>query len=50
VSAGVIEKLTMLREAGVRRVMLWMGPGGAPHELLVRSMKLFSEHVRPYLA
>jgi hypothetical protein len=31
----------------VERLLLWMGPGGVPHHLLVRSMRLFAEAVMP---
>ena len=44
---GCAEKIARLRDAGVRRLLLWMGPGGVPHELLVRSMRLFAEEVAP---
>jgi alkanesulfonate monooxygenase SsuD/methylene tetrahydromethanopterin reductase-like flavin-dependent oxidoreductase (luciferase family) len=44
---GCAEKIARLRDAGVRRLLLWMGPGGVPHELLVRSMRLFAERVMP---
>jgi len=46
--AGCIDKLTMLRAAGVERVLLWMGPGGVAHDLVVRSMRLFAEQVMPH--
>jgi alkanesulfonate monooxygenase SsuD/methylene tetrahydromethanopterin reductase-like flavin-dependent oxidoreductase (luciferase family) len=45
--AGCIEKIARLRDAGVERLLLWMGPGGVPHDLLVRSMRLFAERVMP---
>jgi alkanesulfonate monooxygenase SsuD/methylene tetrahydromethanopterin reductase-like flavin-dependent oxidoreductase (luciferase family) len=45
--AGCADKIAHLREAGVRRLILWMGPGGVPHDLLVRSMRLFAEKVLP---
>jgi len=44
---GCAEKIARLRDAGVRRLLLWMGPGGVPHDLLVRSMRLFAEEVAP---
>jgi alkanesulfonate monooxygenase SsuD/methylene tetrahydromethanopterin reductase-like flavin-dependent oxidoreductase (luciferase family) len=44
---GCAEKIGALRDAGVRRLLLWMGPGGVAHDLLVRSMKLFAEEVAP---
>jgi alkanesulfonate monooxygenase SsuD/methylene tetrahydromethanopterin reductase-like flavin-dependent oxidoreductase (luciferase family) len=45
--AGCAEKVRRLRDAGVERLLLWMGPGGVEHELLVRSMRLFAEQVMP---
>jgi len=45
--AGCAEKVARLGEAGVERLLLCMGPGGVPHELLVRSMHLFAEQVIP---
>jgi alkanesulfonate monooxygenase SsuD/methylene tetrahydromethanopterin reductase-like flavin-dependent oxidoreductase (luciferase family) len=45
--AGCIEKIGMLREAGVRRLLLWMGVGGLDHDVIVRSMRLFAEEVMP---
>jgi len=44
---GCVEKIARLRDAGVRRLLLWMGPGGVAHDLLVRSMQLFAERVIP---
>ncbi len=44
---GCAEKIARLRDAGVERLLLWMGPGGVPHDLLVRSMRLFAEAVMP---
>ena len=44
---GCADKIARLSEAGVRRLILWMGPGGVPHELLIRSMRLFAERVMP---
>ncbi len=41
------EKVAQLREAGVERLLLWMGPGGVAHDLLLRSMRLFAERVAP---
>jgi alkanesulfonate monooxygenase SsuD/methylene tetrahydromethanopterin reductase-like flavin-dependent oxidoreductase (luciferase family) len=45
--AGCIEKITLLRDAGVRRLLLWMGVGGLDHDAIVRSMHLFAEEVMP---
>jgi len=45
--AGCADKIAMLRDAGVRRLLLWVGPGGVDHELAVRSMRLFAEQVMP---
>src|SRR5262249_18549618 len=47
--AGCIDKIARLRDAGVERLLLWMGPGGVPHDLLLRSMRLFAEAVIPKL-
>ena len=44
---GCAEKVRHLRDAGVERLLLWMGVGGVAHELIVRSMRLFAEHVAP---
>ncbi len=44
---GVAEKIQMLADAGVRRILLWMGVGGVAHEHVVRSMQLFAEEVAP---
>ena len=44
---GCAEKIGRLREAGGERLLLWMGPGGVDHELLVRSMRLFATAVLP---
>ncbi len=46
--AACREKIAALQEAGVRRLLLWMGPGGVSHDLLVRSMRLFAEQVLPH--
>jgi hypothetical protein len=39
---GVFQKMAMLREAGVRRLLLGAGPGGFERDLAVRSMRLFA--------
>ncbi len=44
---GCAEKIARLRDAGVERLILWMGVGGVAHELVVRSMRLFAEQVAP---
>lgn len=44
---GCSEKIARLAAAGVERLILWMGPGGVAHDLLVRSMRLFAEQVAP---
>jgi alkanesulfonate monooxygenase SsuD/methylene tetrahydromethanopterin reductase-like flavin-dependent oxidoreductase (luciferase family) len=44
---GCAGKIVRLRDAGVRRLLLWVGPGGVSHDLLVRSMRLFAEEVAP---
>ena len=45
--AGCAEKIARLRDAGVQRLILWMGVGGIDHALVVRSMRLFAEEVMP---
>jgi alkanesulfonate monooxygenase SsuD/methylene tetrahydromethanopterin reductase-like flavin-dependent oxidoreductase (luciferase family) len=42
---GCAEKVAQLRDAGVERLLLWMGVGGVEDELVVRSMRLFAEEV-----
>jgi hypothetical protein len=44
---GCAEKIARLRDAGVQRLILWMGVGGVDHALVVRSMRLFTEEVAP---
>ena len=44
---GCAAKVAGLRDAGVERLLLWMGVGGLAHELVVRSMRLFAERVVP---
>jgi alkanesulfonate monooxygenase SsuD/methylene tetrahydromethanopterin reductase-like flavin-dependent oxidoreductase (luciferase family) len=44
---GCAEKIAQLRDAGCRRLLLWMGVGGMDHDLVVRSMRLFAEEVMP---
>jgi hypothetical protein len=48
--AGFAGKLDVLRAAGVRNVVCWMGVGGVAHEHVLRSMRLFAESVRPEFA
>ena len=45
--AGCAEKVARLRDAGVERLLLWMGVGGVDHDLVTRSMRLFAEEVAP---
>jgi alkanesulfonate monooxygenase SsuD/methylene tetrahydromethanopterin reductase-like flavin-dependent oxidoreductase (luciferase family) len=45
--AGCAEKVARLRDAGVQRLLLWMGVGGVDHDLVTRSMRLFAEEVAP---
>jgi alkanesulfonate monooxygenase SsuD/methylene tetrahydromethanopterin reductase-like flavin-dependent oxidoreductase (luciferase family) len=47
---GCIEKIELLRDAGVRNVVCWMGVGGVAHEHVVRSMELFADEVAPHFA
>jgi alkanesulfonate monooxygenase SsuD/methylene tetrahydromethanopterin reductase-like flavin-dependent oxidoreductase (luciferase family) len=44
---GCADKIAALRDAGVRRLLLWMGPGGVDHDMVMRSMRLFAEEVMP---
>jgi alkanesulfonate monooxygenase SsuD/methylene tetrahydromethanopterin reductase-like flavin-dependent oxidoreductase (luciferase family) len=44
---GCAEKIAALRDAGVQRLLLWMGVGGVEHDLVVQSMRLFAEQVMP---
>lgn len=44
---GVAEKVAVLRDAGVRNLLCWMGVGGVAHEHVVRSMRMFAEEVMP---
>ena len=44
---GCAEKIAVLRDAGVRNLILWMGIGGVRHDLIKRSMRLFAEGVMP---
>ena len=44
---GCADKIAALRDAGARRLLLWMGVGGVEHGLVVRSMQLFAEKVAP---
>jgi alkanesulfonate monooxygenase SsuD/methylene tetrahydromethanopterin reductase-like flavin-dependent oxidoreductase (luciferase family) len=46
--AGCIEKIELLRDAGVRNVVCWQGVGGVAHEHVVRSMQLFADEVAPH--
>lgn len=45
--ATCADKIAMLRDAGARRVLLWMGLGGLYNDQMVRSMQLFAEKVAP---
>jgi alkanesulfonate monooxygenase SsuD/methylene tetrahydromethanopterin reductase-like flavin-dependent oxidoreductase (luciferase family) len=40
-------QIARLDDAGVRRLILWMAPGGLEHEKVVRSMELFAKEVMP---
>lgn len=44
---GFSEKITLLRDAGVRNVVVWMGVGGVTQEHVLRSMHLFATEVLP---
>ena len=45
--AGMVEHIAVLRHAGVRNVVPWMGVGGVSQEHVLRSMRLFAEQVMP---
>jgi alkanesulfonate monooxygenase SsuD/methylene tetrahydromethanopterin reductase-like flavin-dependent oxidoreductase (luciferase family) len=47
---GMAEHMAVLRDAGVRNVVPWMGVGGVAQEHVLRSMRLFAEHVIPQFA
>jgi hypothetical protein len=44
---GFTQKLEILRAAGARNVVTWMGVGGVAQEHVLRSMRLFADEVRP---
>jgi alkanesulfonate monooxygenase SsuD/methylene tetrahydromethanopterin reductase-like flavin-dependent oxidoreductase (luciferase family) len=46
-SDGFSAKLEILRDAGVRNIVCWMGVGGVAQEHVLRSMRLFAEDVAP---
>lgn len=45
--ADMVDHMAVLRDAGVRNVVPWMGVGGVAQEHVLRSMRLFAEHVLP---
>lgn len=47
---GFSEKIDVLRSAGVRNIVTWMGVGGVAQEHVLRSMQLFADEVRPRFA
>ncbi|MBI3742761.1 MAG: LLM class flavin-dependent oxidoreductase [Chloroflexi bacterium] len=47
--ARVLERVRELQRIGVRRLILWHGPGAVEHVKVVRSMELFAKEVRPGL-
>jgi alkanesulfonate monooxygenase SsuD/methylene tetrahydromethanopterin reductase-like flavin-dependent oxidoreductase (luciferase family) len=47
---GFSQKIEVLRSAGVRNVVVWMGVGGVAQKHVLRSMQLFAEDVRPRFA
>jgi alkanesulfonate monooxygenase SsuD/methylene tetrahydromethanopterin reductase-like flavin-dependent oxidoreductase (luciferase family) len=47
---GFSGKFEVLRAAGVRNVVAWMGVGGVAQEHVLRSMRLFAQEVRPRFA
>jgi hypothetical protein len=48
--ASFCEKLAVLRDAGVRQVVPWMGPGGVAQQHVLRSMHLLADEVMPRFA
>jgi len=44
------EHMAVLRDAGVRNVVPWMGVGGVAREHVLRSMRPFAEQVMPKFA
>lgn len=44
------DHMAVLRDAGVRNVVPWMGVGGVDQQHVLRSMRLFAEHVMPKFA
>jgi alkanesulfonate monooxygenase SsuD/methylene tetrahydromethanopterin reductase-like flavin-dependent oxidoreductase (luciferase family) len=44
---GFSEKIDLLRAAGVRNIITWMGVGGVAQEHVLRSMQLFADEVGP---
>ncbi|WP_161600472.1 LLM class flavin-dependent oxidoreductase [Mycolicibacterium hodleri] len=44
---GMADHMAVLRDAGVRNVVPWMGVGGVTQRHVLRSMRLFAEHVMP---
>jgi len=47
---GCAEKIALLRDAGVRHVVPWMGVGGVAQEHVLRAISLFAEEVAPRFA
>jgi len=47
---GCAEKIALLRDAGVRNVVPWMGAGGVAQEHVMRAITLFAEEVMPRFA
>jgi alkanesulfonate monooxygenase SsuD/methylene tetrahydromethanopterin reductase-like flavin-dependent oxidoreductase (luciferase family) len=48
--SGMADHIAVLRDAGVRNVVPWMGVGRVQQEHALRSMRLFAEHVMPKFA
>jgi alkanesulfonate monooxygenase SsuD/methylene tetrahydromethanopterin reductase-like flavin-dependent oxidoreductase (luciferase family) len=44
----IIDRVYEMQEAGVGELLCWMNFGGLPHELVIRSMRLFAEKVMPH--
>ena len=48
--SGMADHMAVLRDAGVRNVVPWMGVGGVGQDHVLRSMRLFAEQVMPKFA
>jgi len=44
----IVDRVQEMKAAGVGEVLCWMNFGGLPHDLVIRSMRLFAEKVMPH--